>query len=207
MRASLFAAALLLGAAGCKQILGIEDLSGDGDGGGGADGGGGSADAAGGGDSPGVTDAAGGDAPGAVDGGGDASGCTAPFTPVGADGCYALTIASTWTAADLECTSMGGRLMVIADAAKNDQVRTFLAAFPAADTPSAWLGLRDLGSDGTWFWSDGSALGYQAWASGEPSAPGGTPCAWMRNMPGMPQHGTWEADPCNTALGGLCERP
>jgi hypothetical protein len=67
-----------------------------------------------------------------------------------------------WAAARAFCEDLGGGLVIIEDEAEN----AFLSA-QAIENP--WIGLSDLGTEGTFRWTDDSSPLYTPWAEGEPN--------------------------------------
>jgi len=72
----------------------------------------------------------------------------------------------------------------------------------AIGTNSYWIGLNDRSSEGTFVWSDSTALGaYTAWASGEPNnAYGLEDCTEV-----LGSSGEWNDSGCANYRRTLCE--
>ena len=94
--------------------------------------------------------------------------------------------------AEADCVAMGGHLATIANAQENATVAALVAS-----TPSAFLGASDVVTENTFQWTDGSALTYTNWRSGEPNN-GGTgatyqeDCVVIQGLLG----GVWDDRPC-----------
>lgn len=123
----------------------------------------------------------------------DAATCSAVVSyasPVAADGCSAcaapagLPIANligihkghtyflsgnynTWDAHKSYIESIGGHLVSV----NGPDEQAFLAAYNAGGY-SAWIGLTDAATEGTFVWTTGEPVGYTNWCTGEPN--GGT---------------------------------
>jgi hypothetical protein len=199
---ALFALSLLA-TAGCRQILGIEDLapSSGGDGAGAdASGDGASGDGASG-DAPAGTDAA-----PLVDGPpGDAFVCTGPWTTVGSE-CYRAsnpTSVLSWAGARDECVNLGGRLAITTNDGEHNALVGFVMAEGATDV---WIGLSDVASEGTWIWVDGTLAGSAVyWAAGQPNGGTTEDCARLHvDGAGI---GTWFDDACTSSWRYVCQRP
>jgi hypothetical protein len=75
----------------------------------------------------------------------------------------------TWNEAGLYCTPRGGQLVSINSEAEGKWLRAKLQSPATPDISSAWLGLNDRDTEGSFVWQDGSSAGYTNWASGEPT--------------------------------------
>ena len=94
---------------------------------------------------------------------------------------YAVGLAPegiTWSDARLAAVAQGADLVSITTPAENTFVFSLVndpALFiPEVDTPAGlgpWIGLWK--PAGTWVWTDGTPLGYDNWAPGEPNGVGG----------------------------------
>ena len=79
---------------------------------------------------------------------------------------------STWSAARTDCQSRGGDLASIHSAAENQE------AFELSNGGNMWLGLNDRATEGSWVWSDGTAVDYENWSgAGADSYGGDEDCA------------------------------
>lgn len=108
-----------------------------------------------------------------------------------------------WIAAELDCESDGGHLVVIDSEAENDWVKS-LAEAAVSDNASTnqlvWLGLGDFATEGTYLWVTGSGLTSATFSAGEPNNLNhGEDCVEMRPS------GTWNDDRCNAELTYVCE--
>ncbi|MBK7891157.1 MAG: hypothetical protein IPJ84_10025 [Bdellovibrionales bacterium] len=109
--------------------------------------------------------------------------------------CYIYyTSTKTWTAAQSTCDSLGGYLVSISSSSENYFVYSLTKA-------SVWIGASDQASEGTFYWTNGSALTFTAWNSGEPNAStSGEDCVEMTST------GYWNDNSCSTVLKGfVCE--
>jgi hypothetical protein len=118
------------------------------------------------------------DAPAGVDGPGACGsalpppGCANPIW-LPCEGCHLeCENEETWFVAHNECSQqIGGHLVILETLQENDCVALAMRA------DEAWTGLvQDAAKwvDGGWRWSDGTALSYVGWASGEPDDQDGT---------------------------------
>lgn len=76
---------------------------------------------------------------------------------------------NTWENALAYCQGVNGYLATITSPEENEFVYNYMKKRGYA---SAYFGLTDNGTEGTWTWCNGEALNYTNWASGEPN--GGT---------------------------------
>lgn len=76
---------------------------------------------------------------------------------------------NTWENALAYCQGVNGYLATITSPEENEFVYNYMKK---RGYESAYFGLTDNGTEGTWTWCNGEALNYTNWASGEPN--GGT---------------------------------
>ena len=77
---------------------------------------------------------------------------------------------TTWNEAKDYCESLGGYLAAITSQQENDFLYDYICQ---RGYESAYFGLTDAGSEGTWSWCNGEPVSYVHWASGEPNNEGG----------------------------------
>ncbi|MBE7461967.1 MAG: tandem-95 repeat protein [Planctomycetes bacterium] len=70
----------------------------------------------------------------------------------------------SWTSARSQCASQGGHLVTLGDAAENEFV------WRLNGRANGWIGLNDPTATETNVWDNGEAVGYTAWADGEPNS-------------------------------------
>ena len=110
----------------------------------------------------------------------------------------------SWSNGRAQCQSRGGDLATIHSAAEDAAAK---AVVPSGS--SAWFGLSDTTTEGSYAWVDGSALDYINWAGGEPNNWGGNEdCGgyYKGHTSGWADGGCdeWEgADP----VGAVCSIP
>lgn len=80
------------------------------------------------------------------------------------------TAVATWNDAKAYCESEGGYLAAITSQQENDFLYDYICQ---RGYESAYFGLTDAGSEGTWSWCNGEPVSYVHWASGEPNNEGG----------------------------------
>ena len=131
---------------------------------------------------------------GSIDEGNVCTGCT---TQQFGGHAYLFCGAANWSTASGDCRAIGNYEMVkISSAAE----QAFVVG--AIGSNDYWLGLNDIATEGTFVWSDGTALGsYTAWASGEPSDFFGEDCAVLEST----NSGQWNDRGCAIARRTLCE--
>merc|ERR1719285_1210597 len=105
------------------------------------------------------------------------------------------TGAAGWADASNKCLAAGDqRLAVIENDAQNTAVQGL---------GEAYIGLSDTATEGTFLWTDGTALGYSKWLAGQPNpaTSANQDCVKMR------PDGTWQAVGCNkNPFDFICER-
>jgi hypothetical protein len=106
---------------------------------------------------------------------------------------------STWDAAMAGCEALGptAQLVTVASAEENALLAPLLGA------AHRWIGLTDVGSEGTWRWYTGEHLLYTNWRAGEPNNGGGAEnCGVIEGNTGA----LWDDRPCGLTYGRICER-
>uniref|UniRef100_A0AC34R770 C-type lectin domain-containing protein n=1 Tax=Panagrolaimus sp. JU765 TaxID=591449 RepID=A0AC34R770_9BILA len=93
------------------------------------------------------------------------------------------------------CGNLGAQLLTIHDGQQESDVIEFIRDMQGTTTSDVWIGLTKV--DGSWQWSDGTAVDYLAFLPG--SAAGN--CAAIRTFT-SPEG--WLAKDCNTALPYIC---
>jgi hypothetical protein len=82
--------------------------------------------------------------------------------------CFVFNLApKTWAAANTACLAMPGKLATITSATQNTMIATLTAGHVT------FIGASDTATEGTFLWSDGSALAYNNFRSGVPDNGGG----------------------------------
>ena len=119
-------------------------------------------------------------------------------------GCYGCSVsgdylwcteAQVWTDASEICALFGYHLVTIDDATENSTV----AALVGSST--AWIGINDRDTEGTFVWEDGSKVTYTSWNSGEPNDYNGEDCTHINYS----VSGGWNDYPCGYTQPFVCE--
>jgi len=102
----------------------------------------------------------------------------------------------TWSAAQAQCRARGMELVSIHSQEENDFI------LDLTDGITTWLGLTDTAVEGIFEWTDGSALDFQNWYTGQPN---GGNCVFMS---GGSWEGEWADDECGDVKSRLaCKAP
>jgi hypothetical protein len=118
--------------------------------------------------------------------------------------CYRyFTDKKNWFDARAACQALGGDLASMANAAENDFVHSIV--IPKETAP--WIGFNDQGSEGSWQWSDGSAVTFTNWAGGEPNNSGNEDCGHLYVYANNPQDKRWNDAQCGSGYDYICEKP
>lgn len=120
---------------------------------------------------------------------------------------YGVTaIKGTWDATEAEAVAAGGHLVSIENAAENEFVRLLCPENPSAPGNACWIGLSRP-DGGAWRWSDGSAVSFTAWGSGEPNnARGNEFWTWIYGPHAGKSGGDWNDHPqWDYAMYGIFE--
>ncbi|MDX2146747.1 MAG: lectin-like protein [Planctomycetota bacterium] len=105
---------------------------------------------------------------------------------------YYLASALRWDDARAIAQSLGGDLAAIASFEENEFLRSSVLGFDGQDR-RGWIGFNDAAVEGTFVWSNGEAVGFTNWNSGEPNNANGT--EHYAEMLGS--SGTWNDVPIN----------
>ncbi|MFO0559442.1 MAG: lectin-like protein [Polyangiales bacterium] len=95
--------------------------------------------------------------------------------------------------AESACAAIGAHLVTLSDASE----RMFVRA--VAGGASAWIGLEDRGTEGTFRWVNSEPVRETAWAAGEPNNAGDEDCTQLRT------DDLWNDLSCASALPYVCE--
>ncbi|XP_031418414.1 alpha-N-acetylgalactosamine-specific lectin-like [Clupea harengus] len=78
-----------------------------------------------------------------------------------------VTSSSTFHKAQMACANENAHLASVHSAAENDFIQG-LVRNAGLSSQGAWIGGSDDGSEGTWYWIDGSAFDFSDWTIGQP---------------------------------------
>jgi hypothetical protein len=99
-----------------------------------------------------------------------------------------------WASARQRCVDLGGNLAYPANQAQQDLLWSMAGV-------SAWIGVDDRTSEGSWRTPGGQAISYSRWCSGEPNDFGGNEDC------GIVGGGCWNDYGCHNSLPYLCQMP
>lgn len=129
----------------------------------------------------------------------------APRAPPVADGCLPLgdhllcLSRRSWDDARVECAQRGGRLVIMETEVEN---ATVSARVREHTNRAFWIAATDRDEEGTFLWTDGSTLAYDAWAENEPNDFGsGEDCA----QGNFRSEGQWNDGRCAGRQVYVCE--
>ena len=105
---------------------------------------------------------------------------------------FARTAPKTWAEAQADCESIGAYLMVAVDDEENQDLNNLL-------TGSAWLGLSDRATEGTFRWVNGSPSAYHRWLNNTVPQNEALDCAFLLDT------GLWVNADCNATAIYACE--
>jgi hypothetical protein len=156
-----------------------------------------------------VCDGNDGDCDGSIDEEGGPSGgpCPCTWDELGGHAYLFCTGAYTWAEANEECESLGYHLAKIETEDEDDWLWDRAEDHHPSEN-DWWLGLTDTATEGSFVWTDGTAVTYEGWADDEPNdandGPGGLreDCGQLSQAAG----GNWNDLDCGAFyLGFLCE--
>ncbi|KAJ7379755.1 Sushi, von Willebrand factor type A, EGF and pentraxin [Desmophyllum pertusum] len=119
--------------------------------------------------------------------------------------CYKLyTEGKDWITSKAFCENNDAQLVKIESAEEND----FIKSQYLTGNVVYWIGLTDAENEGTWKWSDGSALtGYINWHFNEPNDMGGEDCVQIvLGTHSKIYNAGWNDATCSISLGFICEK-
>jgi len=107
--------------------------------------------------------------------------------------CYLVVLTgATWANAEADCKTKGGHLASVHSVEENDFIHLLYSS------NWLWLGATDAVKEGTWVWTDGTALDYTKWTSGEPDG--------SYNCLGLNSNGLWYDNPaCTSSVPYACK--
>ncbi|XP_042291262.1 lactose-binding lectin l-2-like [Thunnus maccoyii] len=106
----------------------------------------------------------------------------------------------TWADAELHCVSEKANLVSVHSLEEQNFVKSLIKNFDHAEGYT-WIGLSDTQKEGGWMWSDGSAVNFAFWSSGEPNNEGGKEDCVHNN------YGTdlkWNDHSCSLTFPSVC---
>nr|XP_046272979.1 lactose-binding lectin l-2-like [Scatophagus argus] len=107
-----------------------------------------------------------------------------------------------WADAELHCVSEGANLVSIHSQEEQTFVKDLVKNFDPNEGWT-WIGLSDTHKEGSWMWSDGSAVDFTFWAPQEPNNQGGNEnCAHLN----FGSDFKWNDRPCDSTYTSVCEK-
>ncbi|XP_027001323.1 CD209 antigen-like protein 2 isoform X2 [Tachysurus fulvidraco] len=118
---------------------------------------------------------------------------------------YVSAERKNWFDSRAECTKNGADLVIIESKEEQDFINVLRSG------KSAWIGLRDQVTEGTWKWVDNTSLTTSYWWSQEPNnLNGDEDCVEIGTVPdGRPvtdSSNTWNDHSCHGSLFWICEK-
>ena len=95
-----------------------------------------------------------------------------------------------------KCKEIGRSLASI----QNQEENSIIKALINGKNKDFWIGINDISSEGTFKWSDGSALHFTDWATGEPNNANGGDCGQLQALKNF----KWDDDVCNAHKRYIC---
>ncbi|XP_075962469.1 galactose-specific lectin nattectin-like [Anarhichas minor] len=106
----------------------------------------------------------------------------------------------TWADAEFYCVSEGANLVSIHSLEEQNFVKSLIKNFDPVEGVT-WYGLSDIHKEGTWMWSDGSAVNFVYWSNGQPDHIKGYEHCVQTNYPGALK---WNDDQCSCTFPFVC---
>ena len=105
----------------------------------------------------------------------------------------------TWADAEKKCVEEGGHLASVESNAENWSIQGLLKDIQ----DPVWLGGSDAAAEGTWVFTDGTALTHTtAWSDGQPDNRGGGQACMATNFKGP----DWDDAACGESYNFVCEK-
>ncbi|XP_023254715.1 lactose-binding lectin l-2-like [Seriola lalandi dorsalis] len=105
----------------------------------------------------------------------------------------------SWADAELYCVSEGANLVSIHSLDEEDFVKSLIKNFDHTEQRT-WLGLSDSQKEGSWMWSDGSAVNFDFWSPGEPNNHGNEDCVHNN----FDNYKKWNDARCSDTYPSVC---
>ncbi|XP_037650483.1 lactose-binding lectin l-2-like [Sebastes umbrosus] len=106
----------------------------------------------------------------------------------------------TWADAEIHCVSEGANLVSIHNLDEENFVKSLIKNFDHTEGRT-WIGLSDIHKEGTWMWSDGSAVDFVFWNTGEPNNNGGHEHCVQNNYDNAQK---WNDGQCSDIIPSVC---
>ncbi|XP_045898361.1 lactose-binding lectin l-2-like [Micropterus dolomieu] len=107
----------------------------------------------------------------------------------------------TWADAELNCVSEGANLVSIHSLEEEDFVKSLTKNVDHEVKARSWIGLSDVHKEGSWMWSDGSAVDFDIWSPGQPdNARGNEHCVHINYVNDL----KWNDIPCSMTRTSIC---
>ncbi|XP_060949125.1 lactose-binding lectin l-2-like [Limanda limanda] len=107
----------------------------------------------------------------------------------------------TWADAEFHCVSQGANLVSIHSLDEENFVKALIKNFDHAEG-FTWNGLSDVHKEGSWMWSDGSAVDFTFWLPGEPNNSAGHEDCVENNQKVAEKK--WNDLPCSERIPSVC---
>ncbi|XP_040909696.1 C-type mannose receptor 2-like [Toxotes jaculatrix] len=115
--------------------------------------------------------------------------------------CYKyIATRMSWADAELHCVSERANLVSIHSLDEQNFVKSLIKSFDPAQG-FTWIGLSDTQKEGRWMWSDGCAVKFTSWNSGEPNDDLGNEDCAHKNFG---THLKWNDKPCSDSYSFVC---
>nr|BAC54022.1 C-type lectin 1 [Anguilla japonica] len=115
--------------------------------------------------------------------------------------CYKhFDLLKNWREAEFYCMIRGGHLASVHSNVEYQFLRELNKASDPQDS-MFWIGLTDIRKEGTWVWSDGSAVDFTTWNPGQPDDWQGNEDCVHANVP---EQKNWNDVDCSTPYRFIC---
>ncbi|XP_025757923.1 lactose-binding lectin l-2-like isoform X2 [Oreochromis niloticus] len=106
----------------------------------------------------------------------------------------------TWAEAELYCVSQRANLVSIYSDQEEEFVKSLIKNFDHAEGRT-WIGLSDIHKEGRWMWSDGCAVSFVYWHTGQPDNAGTIEHCVHTNYSNLKK---WNDYSCSLILASVC---
>ncbi|XP_074468878.1 ladderlectin-like [Sebastes fasciatus] len=106
----------------------------------------------------------------------------------------------TWADAEIHCRSQGANLVSIHSLNEENFVKSLIKNFDHTEGRT-WIGLSDIHKEGTWMWSDGSAVDFVFWSTREPNNHKRREHCVHKNNDNVQR---WNDVPCSVTYPSVC---
>ncbi|KAJ7986772.1 hypothetical protein DPEC_G00331850 [Dallia pectoralis] len=109
---------------------------------------------------------------------------------------------TSWHEAQTKCQTLGAYLVTVKSQEEQFFINAFLPDLNEGEVPDVWIGVSDMGKDGTFTWVDNTAVEFGNWKSGYPKDTTLWDCGQIYTGDFS---GKWETTNCFKSMAYICK--